>query len=117
DRKMLGPEQATWLGHLDRDHDNIRTALAWSRTSISDVLPSPAELGARLAGALLWFWYIRCHLTEGRRWAEPIIAADGHLPAGVRAKVMLALVGMIDAQGDHVEAAAMCDRAIPLFRE
>lgn len=61
-----------------------RAALTWSQQS--EPTPSPAahptnapgrsrgELGLRLASALNWLWYIRCHLTEGRRWQEPLLA-------------------------------------------
>ena len=47
---------------IERDHDNLRTALAWSRdTGDHDTL-------LRLAGALAFFWYYRGYLDEGQRW-------------------------------------------------
>ena len=53
------------LDMIDREHDNLRAALAWSRdTGDHDTL-------LRLAGALAFFWYYRGYLNEGRRWLEP----------------------------------------------
>jgi predicted ATPase/class 3 adenylate cyclase len=53
-----------WLDGLAREHDNLRSALGWSReTEKHDTL-------IRLAGALVWFWYYRGHLNEGQRWLD-----------------------------------------------
>ena len=50
------------LDVIERDHDNLRTALMWSRdTGDHDTL-------LRLAGALAFFWYYRGYLGEGQRW-------------------------------------------------
>jgi predicted ATPase/transcriptional regulator with XRE-family HTH domain len=51
-----------WLEVIDRDYDNVRTALAWAwEAGQHDIL-------LRLAGGLIWWWYYRGHLSEGRRW-------------------------------------------------
>src|SRR5262245_42819181 len=49
--------EVAWVERLEREHDNLRTALEWCAAS------SP-ETGLRLAGALHWFWHIRGHFTE-----------------------------------------------------
>src|SRR5262249_28602648 len=53
--------QRDWLEWLEREHDNLRAALDWSRGDEGD-----AELGLRLGAALQWFWVMRGYLTEGR---------------------------------------------------
>jgi predicted ATPase/class 3 adenylate cyclase len=52
------------LDLLDREHDNLRAALSWSRDS------SDHDTLLRLAGALALFWFYRGHLSEGRRWLD-----------------------------------------------
>jgi tetratricopeptide (TPR) repeat protein len=53
-----------WLDVLDREHDNLRAALAWSRDS------GDHDTLLRLAGALALFWYYRGYLSEGQRWLD-----------------------------------------------
>jgi len=67
--ERAGPEivetaDPAWLDVLDREHDNLRAALAWSRdTDDHDTL-------LRLAGDLAMFWYYRGYLGEGQRWLD-----------------------------------------------
>ena len=114
---LLGPDQAAWLARLDREHDNIRAALTWSRTAESGPGLVPAEVGLRLAGALQWFWYIRCHLTEGRRSLEPMLASDAAVPAGVRAGGLVTLGRLMQAQGDYVVSATPFEEGAALYRQ
>ncbi len=51
-----------WLDVIEREHDNVRVALGWSRES------GDHDMLIRLAGALVWFWYYHGHLNEGQRW-------------------------------------------------
>jgi predicted ATPase/transcriptional regulator with XRE-family HTH domain len=66
----------TLLGLIEREHDNLRAALVWSReTGDHDTL-------LRLAGALAFFWYYRGYLNEGRRWLSQALQmpADDDAP-------------------------------------
>jgi predicted ATPase len=56
---LKGREQGTWLGRLEREHDNLRAALAWCQSE------GGGELGLPLGAALGGFWLTRCHLAEG----------------------------------------------------
>jgi tetratricopeptide (TPR) repeat protein len=81
------------LASLDREHDNLRAALRWSReTSDDDTL-------LRLASALALFWYYRGYLNEGRRWLDlalqtsPGAAAPRPRAWALTTNAMLANVG------------------------
>ena len=74
-------EQMRWLDLLEREHNNFRTALRWSLRS-EDV-----ERTLRFGGALWRFWYVRGHLSEGKKWLEEALALDGGDPS-LRAKVL-----------------------------
>src|SRR2546429_8507781 len=55
--------QRTWRAELEREHDNMRAALAWS-LSADGVL----AVGVALAGALGWFWLMSGRLLEAQSW-------------------------------------------------
>jgi predicted ATPase/class 3 adenylate cyclase len=101
--------QGQWLLRLDADHDNMRAALAWSQTAAASV-----DIGARLAGALQWFWYIRGYMSEGRAWLERVLPQSTSAAAPVRAKV---LYGAGRLQSDGGQANALIEQALALWRE
>ncbi|TMH66818.1 MAG: adenylate/guanylate cyclase domain-containing protein [Betaproteobacteria bacterium] len=86
-----GPFALEWLDRLDAEHDNLRGALDWS----SDAAPADC---ARLAGALLDFWDIRGHFSEGWTRLERALTSRT-IPDEVRLKVLIgagALVYRLD---------------------
>lgn len=57
-----GPGRLSWWSRLEAEHDNLRTALAWSRSEAS------GRYLLRLAVALIPFWTHRGHTNEGYGW-------------------------------------------------
>jgi predicted ATPase/DNA-binding CsgD family transcriptional regulator len=109
---LHGGEQAAWLSRLEREHDNLRAALAWCLGEERD----PAS-GLRLAGALAWFWRLRGHLTEGRRWIDAALAAPA-VGSGINRLRALNGNGLLaDGQGDLDVAAALLEEGLALGRQ
>ena len=106
--RFFGPEQAAWFDRLEREHGNVRAALAW--------LLSRDEAGAiRMVGALGWFWLIRGYLSEGRAWLERALALDCGTTDG-QAKALLGAGMLAWAQGDYPSALRRCEESLAKFR-
>jgi predicted ATPase/class 3 adenylate cyclase len=87
---LRGLEQKRWLDELEREHDNLRASL---RLVIDN---GQANIGLRLVGALWRFWHLRGHLSEGRRWAEEVLALPQSSDRrSERAKALTALGGLV----------------------
>ena len=105
---FLRGSPGAWLDRLEREQDNLRAALDWADAA------GESELLQRLAGALWRFWYLRGHLSEGRRRLERAVAADLRPTAG-RAKALLGAAVMAVNSGDAATGACRADEARALF--
>jgi predicted ATPase/transcriptional regulator with XRE-family HTH domain len=124
--ELIGPEQGAWLDRLEREHDNLRAALAWATER------SEAETGLRLVGALGRFWLARGHLREGRAWVEGLLRLAGGpelgsgsggaadtvvtVPARVRARALIAGGAVAFRQADSAAAASWLEEGAALAR-
>jgi predicted ATPase/class 3 adenylate cyclase len=107
--ELKGANQLEWLERLEAEHDNMRAALSWALEQ------SEAELALGLGGALWGFWSIRGHNSEGRRWLEEALAAEGRGSPESRA-MALAGVGMLAwEQGDLDRAEEACEEGLELL--
>ncbi|MDP8959201.1 MAG: tetratricopeptide repeat protein, partial [Actinomycetota bacterium] len=71
---LTAVEQLEWLDLLDREHDNLRAALAWATRE------GEAEIALRLGGALWRFWQIRGHLEEAADRLDQALQLRGGSP-------------------------------------
>lgn len=114
--QLLGPEQQATLDMLERDHDNLRTAL--SHTTTRD-----GALASLHICAWLWrFWLQRGYWREGRQHLRSALAAtepvslssieiqDDRIRANNGAGVLAYRMG------DFVESAEMLNRSIELSK-
>ncbi|MGY1604204.1 BTAD domain-containing putative transcriptional regulator [Geodermatophilus sp. SYSU D00815] len=109
DRQVRTLAQQSWLPLLRESGPDLRAALRWSLDG------GAPELGARLAGALAWFWTLEGQLAEARAWLERAERARVEDPR-VRSRVLLG-VGLVAAPlGDLVEARDACAEAAELSR-
>ncbi len=118
--KLLGPEQVVWFERLEREHDNLRTAMRWLLERGDD--EHSVEMALRFVGALQRFWQMSGHFSEGRNFLEQALSmggplADTQMAASVRAKALtvaadLALFDLYDAN----QAEGLCRESLALYR-
>jgi predicted ATPase len=106
--ELAGPEQIIWLDMLEADHDNLRAALAW----LGDHDP---ELQTRLTVALRRFWYVRGHLSEGRRWLGQALGTRSN-PPRLRRRAVTAAAALALLQGDYEEATRLAEESVEIAR-
>ena len=110
ERELEWPRQVEWLDRLEEEHDNLRAALRWSLGR------GEGDTGLRLAGALLWLWFIRGHLTEGSRWLEEALRIGDGAPAAFRAKALLGAGFLLRGRGEPETARTFLDESLSLYR-
>jgi predicted ATPase/DNA-binding SARP family transcriptional activator len=101
--RLRGPGQREWLRRLDAEAANLRAALDTFRRE------GAAEPALRLAGALVWYWFLRGRLTEARHALAGALAVEsprparhpqpGEAPAAVRASAEAWHAGLAIRQG------------------
>jgi predicted ATPase/class 3 adenylate cyclase len=109
---LTGAEQARWLDRLEREHDNLRAAIAWSMEH--------AEVTAGLRfGAALWrFWQMRGHLREGRERLTSLLAMrDVPHHRTEHAAALEAAGGIAYWQGDLDAARGFYEESLARQRE
>ena len=74
---LTGQDRALWLDAIERDHDNVRTALAWALET------NDTASALRIVWSTWRFWQSRAFLTEGLMHASAVLAmpTDGVDPA------------------------------------
>jgi predicted ATPase/DNA-binding CsgD family transcriptional regulator len=107
--EAVGLQQAEWLQRVELEHDNIRTALAWSLEQ------AEVEPGARIGAAIWRFWLYRGYLTEGRNVLERILQQFSEQTA-VRAKVLHAAGVLAYYQNDYARANILLEESLELAR-
>ncbi|MDR7459661.1 MAG: tetratricopeptide repeat protein, partial [Armatimonadota bacterium] len=108
---LTGPEQAVWLERLEREHDNLRAALAHLLAT------GDGEAGLSLAAALGRFWERHGYAREGLEWLQRFIDAAPAAPPALRAKALNAAGNLSRSRGDYPAALACYERALALRRE
>ena len=61
---LVGAEEASLLGMMDLEHDNLRAALMWY------IAKGDAEGALQLTNAMGSFWQYRSYFSEGRIWVS-----------------------------------------------
>jgi predicted ATPase/DNA-binding CsgD family transcriptional regulator len=106
-----GGDQMRWLHRLEADHENLRTAYAWSNTG-GDV-----ELAYRLVGALGYFWWRQGWYAEGKQWTTRAMDESADATASIRASVLNARSIVHHYLNELDQAKRTYRKALALYRE
>jgi predicted ATPase/class 3 adenylate cyclase len=107
-----GPEPVAWLRDLEREEDDLRSALEWCLE-----VPGEERSGLRMAAGLWRYWEIRGNLAEGRGWLERTIAALGDDVSPLRANALTGAGNLAFIQGDFLAASRFHEASLNLHRE
>lgn len=110
--ELRGRDQSRWLDWVEADHDNIRSALAWS-------LDRESDTAVRFTAAMWRFWYVRARVSEGRRWIADALERAQPSATEARARTLDGAGYLAGEQGDGaarglLEASLSCAREVRL---
>src|SRR6266567_1116039 len=111
--ELSGPRQAVWLERLEVEHDNLRAVVRWSLEPAEDVAQRREAL-LRLGGALVEFWHVHGHYSEGRNVLESALAGSEGVAAPVRVKALGAAAMLVTMQGDVEQATILVEESLTL---
>ena len=108
--KLLGRGSERWQDQLERDHDNLRSALDHFEST------GRFEPALRLAGAIAEFWDQRAHHAEALRRFASLLEADKR-PTPARAKALDGASMMATKSGHQQTAVLWQEEALALHRQ
>ena len=108
---LLGPDQAIWLEGLEREHDNVRAALAFCRTQ-----PDHCEKALSIVSAIGRFWTVRGYLSEGREWIESLLACAPGGPTEAKAGAWRTAGQLAYWQGDSAAGRRFGEESLAICR-
>src|SRR5262245_23832313 len=108
EEKLKGSEQIASLTLLENEHDNIRSALAWSLQNDIDKMLDAMR-------GLHQFWLIHGYFGEGRSWLERVLAHPTMRSITVQRAQALRQAGtMVLRQGDYVSTEQFLNESLEI---
>jgi tetratricopeptide (TPR) repeat protein len=107
---LLRKGRKEWLDLLEREHDNISSALDWA------VASGETDLALRLSAGAWRFWQARGHLHEARTRLDQVLAMEGG-ELRCRAKAVEALGGILWWLSEIDQVVDVYDQALTMQRE
>jgi predicted ATPase/Tfp pilus assembly protein PilF len=110
--KFGSREADYWLDWVQSEHDNLRATLTWY---LSD--PDSHALAVRLLASMIWFWYRRGFLIEGREWCNRFLkspAVEKHMES--KGMALISSGAMAMWQGDLKSALTFIEEAVEIVR-
>jgi tetratricopeptide (TPR) repeat protein len=113
--KLTGAEGEAWMDRVEREHDNLRASLAWTKER------GDLRTGIRLAGSLCWFWWMRGYFREGRLWTEDFLKkterGGPEVVDDAQAKALLGAGMLSFGYGDLLGSARFLEEGLAAYRK
>jgi predicted ATPase/DNA-binding CsgD family transcriptional regulator len=109
---FAGPEQVRWMDQLDRERENVRAVLQRGMSGAVEEV----EQALRLGRALAWFWFVREHASDGRRWME-WMQAQGRGSTQLRAGALHQAAMLANWFDEYELSQALSSESLALSRE
>jgi predicted ATPase len=111
--RIYSTSHITWTAGLEREHANIRAALAWGLSEGATL-----EDGLRLVAAVSRFWIRRSYFREGFEWLNSYLQrATDPSHKLIRTKIMYRAGGIAGYMFDYATGYKLCQQSIELARE
>ncbi len=107
DRGIKSPKRPEHMAELERERDNLKAVLDWSRSMDGD-----RQMGLRLAGSLFWFWNLRAEFTEGKLWLQEPLQSCG-VPY---AQALYSAGGLAFLRGEYPQAKPLLEASVAVWR-
>jgi predicted ATPase/DNA-binding CsgD family transcriptional regulator len=108
--ELQGSDGANATEQYEREHPNIRAALAYA------VDAGNANLAYRIVAFVWIFWSVRSHGNEARRWIERTLELGGDVSPWLRLEVLLAASGFAIDRHELEESERFSTEGIHLAR-
>lgn len=110
---LVGADVVHWMGILDMERDNLRTAFDWCCRS-----EQPGKTGFRLMNALWRYWVCRGYFAEGReRYAAILQHTQAQPPSVERARAFVSAGLLAFHQDDYTGARTLFEEAVRLSEQ
>jgi len=103
--QLIGPEQNTWLDHLDVEAENIRSAVEWTLEH------GQFDIALRICGAIWRFFAIRGMLADARIWLKRALASQGDGLIPYRTKALVGAGYLAEDLSDYAAAQQYFEQA------
>jgi predicted ATPase/DNA-binding SARP family transcriptional activator len=107
--RMSGPQQATLLQMLEREHDNARGAFDWA-------VENDVETALALGNALQRLWYLHGYGREGLTRLTAALGRGEKAPSLIRARALRTAGTLAEACSELTHARELLGESITLLR-
>jgi tetratricopeptide (TPR) repeat protein len=101
------------LGQLEKEYENLRTALRWSLER--NLNNEEAEMALRLASALEEFWLLHGQAQEGCDWLKKLLEKNNVVSQTLRARALFRIANLYRFQDKHNESQEYYQQSLDLY--